>query len=55
MALVVFTGGARSGKSALAQDLAALSDDELADPEFSLKPAADVLWYWYPRMLGITH
>jgi hypothetical protein len=19
------------------------------------KPAADVLWYWYPRMLGITH
>ncbi len=19
------------------------------------KPAADVLWYWYPRLLGITH
>jgi hypothetical protein len=19
------------------------------------KPAADILWYWYPRMLGITH
>jgi hypothetical protein len=30
---------------------------ELQDASASVhsKPAADVLWYWYPRMLGITH
>jgi len=29
----------------------------LMDKSASLhgKPAADILWYWYPRMLGITH
>jgi hypothetical protein len=26
-----------------------------ASASIHAKPAADVLWYWYPRMLGITH